>query len=60
MANKGKTKDKDKHCHRNRVISDNFSGTRHHHNMGSIRTLDSCNMTQMRWMLTGIRHKGHL
>jgi len=45
MANKGKGKDKDKHCHCNRDISDSSSGTRCHHNMDSIRTLDSCNVT---------------
>jgi len=44
MANKGKTKDKLCHC---RKTSSSFSGTRCHHNMGSVRTLDSCNVTPM-------------
>jgi len=57
MANKGKGKDKDKNklCHHHRETSSSFSGTRCHHNMGSIRTLDSCNMTPMQWTLIGTR-----
>ena len=50
-------KDKDKLCHHCRETSGSFSETRRRHNMGSVRTLDSCNVTQMRWMLTGIRHE---
>jgi len=53
-------KDKDKHCRRNKDTSDSFSETRRRHNTDSIRILDSHNMTQMRWMLTEIRHEGHL
>jgi len=60
MANKGKAKDKDKHCRRNKDTSDSSSGTRHRHNTDSVRILDSRNVTQMRWMLTGIRHEGRL
>jgi len=60
MANKGKAKDKDKHRRRNKDTSDSSSGTRRHHNMDSIRILDSRNVTQMRWTLTGIRHEGRL
>ena len=47
MANKGKAMDKDRLHHCNKVTSNSFSGTRHHHNMGSVRTLDSRNITPM-------------
>jgi len=59
MANKGKGKgkDKDKLCHDRRETSGSFSGTRCCHNMGSIRTLDSCNMTPMQWTLIETRHE---
>jgi len=60
MANKGKAKNKDKHRRRNKDTSDSSSETRHRHNTDSVRILDSRNVTQMRWTLTGIRHEGRL
>jgi len=59
MANKGKDKDKDKLHHHRRETNGSFSGTRCCHNMGSIRTLDSCNVTPMQWMLIGTRREDH-
>jgi len=57
MANKGKAMDKDRLRCRNKVTSNSFSGTRHHHDIDSVRTLDSRNVTPMQWMLIGTRRE---
>jgi len=50
-------KDKDKLRYHRRETSGSFSGTRCCHNMGSVRILDSCNVTPMQWTLIGTRCK---
>jgi len=50
----------DKDHHHNKDTSGSSSGTRRHHNMVSVRTLDNHNVTPMWWMLTEVRHEGRL
>jgi len=57
MANKGKAMDKDRLHHYNKVTSNSFSEMRHYHNMSSLRTLNSRNVTPIQWMLIGTRHE---